>query len=198
MVKKAVEYGAILFYLTFNKAKNIIHITHPNYSLILTSTHYDSVVIFNNYETLFLLFANSRERGATVVDNLEVENLSIVLDPTQSGEMITLLSEFKLSINKYLQELIYSPVRSLAEIIEFNINNPVLVSTIYTFNLIYINFKYFHLCFQILSTLLHIILCIRYLYGIEKLCNINIKKEKIRNYVSFRKHMIRTLNMVFC
>jgi hypothetical protein len=151
MVKKAVVYGAILFYLTFNKAKNIIHITHPNYSLILTSIHCD---IYNNYETLSLLFANSRERGATVVDNLEVENLSIVLDPTQSGEMITLLSEFKLSINKYLQELIYSPVRSLAEIIEFNINHPVLVSTIYTFNLIYINFKYFHLCFQILSTLL--------------------------------------------
>ncbi|PNY02044.1 amidase C869.01-like protein [Trifolium pratense] len=70
-----------------------------------------------------------RERGATVVDNLEVENLSIVLDSFQSGEMITLLSEFKLSINKYLQELIYSPVRSLAEIIEFNINNPILEKT---------------------------------------------------------------------
>ncbi|KAI5388067.1 hypothetical protein KIW84_073958 [Lathyrus oleraceus] len=70
-----------------------------------------------------------RERGATVVDNLEVENLTTVLDPLQSGEMITLLPEFKLSINKYLQELIYSPVRSLAEIIEFNINNPILEKT---------------------------------------------------------------------
>jgi hypothetical protein len=39
-----------------------------------------------------------------------------------------------------------------------------------------------------------IILCIRYLYGIEKLCNINIRKQnKIRNYVSFGKHLIRTL-----
>lgn len=70
-----------------------------------------------------------RERGATVVDNLEVENLSIILDSSQSGEMITLLSEFKLSLNKYLQELIYSPVRSLAEIISFNINNPNLEKT---------------------------------------------------------------------
>jgi len=75
-----------------------------------------------------VLFANSRQRGAIVVDNLEVENLSILMDPFQSGEMATLLLEFKLSINKYLQELIYSPVRSLAEIIEFNINNPNLVS----------------------------------------------------------------------
>jgi amidase len=75
-----------------------------------------------------VLFANSRQRGATVVDDLEAENLSILMDPSQSGEMITLLLEFKLSVNKYLQELIYSPVRSLAEIIEFNINNPNLVS----------------------------------------------------------------------
>ncbi|XP_058767458.1 probable amidase At4g34880 [Vicia villosa] len=70
-----------------------------------------------------------RERGATIVDNLEVENLTIVLDPLQNGEMITLLPEFKVSINKYLQQLIYSPVRSLAEIIEFNINNPILEKT---------------------------------------------------------------------
>jgi len=69
---------------------------------------------------------------------MEVENLSIILDSLQSGEMITLLSEFKLSLNKYLQELIYSPVRSLAEIISFNINNPNLVS-IYTFTF---NFKW--------------------------------------------------------
>jgi hypothetical protein len=112
------------------------------------------------------------------VDNLEVENLSIVLDPTQSGEMITLLSEFKLSINKYLQELIYSPVRSLAEIIEFNINHPVLVSTIYTFNLIYIlTLNIFIYVFKFYQHFYYT-LCIRYLYGIENLCNINIRKEK--------------------
>lgn len=76
------------------------------------------------------------------MDNLEVENLSIILDPFQNGEMITFLPEFKLSINKYLQELTYSPVRSLAKIIEFNINNPNLVS-IYTFQV-----NYLHLYFS--------------------------------------------------
>ncbi|KAI5388064.1 hypothetical protein KIW84_073957 [Lathyrus oleraceus] len=75
------------------------------------------------------LLNDLRERGATLVDNLEVENLSIILDPFQSGEVTILLSEFKLSINKYLQELTYSPVRSLAEIIEFNINNTILEKT---------------------------------------------------------------------
>ncbi|RDY07434.1 hypothetical protein CR513_08460, partial [Mucuna pruriens] len=70
-----------------------------------------------------------RQRGAEVVDNLEIENLSIVLNPIESGEMKALLAEFKLSINEYLQELVYSPVRSLAEIIEFNINHPDLEKT---------------------------------------------------------------------
>ncbi|XP_027355474.1 probable amidase At4g34880 [Abrus precatorius] len=70
-----------------------------------------------------------RQRGATVVDNLEIENLSTILDPFQSGETTAVLAEFKLSINKYLQELIHSPVRSLAEIIEFNIKNPYLERT---------------------------------------------------------------------
>lgn len=64
-----------------------------------------------------------------MVDNLEIENLSIILDPFQNGEEIAFRAEVKLSINDYLQELIYSPVRSLAEVIEFNINNPDLVST---------------------------------------------------------------------
>lgn len=64
-----------------------------------------------------------------MVDNLEIENLSIILNPFQSGEATVLLAEFKLTINKYLQELVYSPVRSLAEIIEFNFKYPDLVST---------------------------------------------------------------------
>ncbi|XP_019450964.1 PREDICTED: putative amidase C869.01 isoform X1 [Lupinus angustifolius] len=70
-----------------------------------------------------------RERGATVLDNLEIENISTILDPFQSGEAIVLLAEFKLSINNYLQELLFSPVRSLAEIIEFNFKYPDLEMT---------------------------------------------------------------------
>lgn len=65
------------------------------------------------------------------MDNLEIENLSLILDPIQSGEMLVLLTEFKLSINDYLQELVSSPVRTLAEIIEFNTNHPDLVSIYY-------------------------------------------------------------------
>ncbi|XP_057456584.1 probable amidase At4g34880 [Lotus japonicus] len=70
-----------------------------------------------------------RQRGATVVDNLEIANVTIILNPFQSGEAIALLAEFKLSINEYLQELVSSPVRSLTEIIEFNFNNPGLEKT---------------------------------------------------------------------
>ncbi|KAK7264166.1 hypothetical protein RJT34_31771 [Clitoria ternatea] len=89
------------------------------------SPHNGSNVISNFEHHLNVL----RQRGATVLDNLEIENLSIILNPMQSGEIKTMLAEFKLSINDYLQELVYSPVRSLAEIIEFNINHPDLEKT---------------------------------------------------------------------
>ncbi|KAK9286318.1 hypothetical protein L1049_014708 [Liquidambar formosana] len=49
------------------------------------------------------------------------------MDPFQSGEVVAMLAEFKLSINDYLKELIHSPVRSLADIIAFNLENPDLV-----------------------------------------------------------------------
>lgn len=63
-----------------------------------------------------------------MVDNLKIENISIILDPHQSGETKVTWAEFKLSINDYLQELDYSPVKSLAGIIDFNNNHPDLVS----------------------------------------------------------------------
>lgn len=62
-----------------------------------------------------------------MLDNLQIPNIDIIMDPNQSGEEIALLTEFKLSINQYLQELVKSPVRSLADIISFNDNNPDLV-----------------------------------------------------------------------
>ncbi|KAH7518462.1 hypothetical protein FEM48_Zijuj09G0174100 [Ziziphus jujuba var. spinosa] len=67
-----------------------------------------------------------RQRGATILDNLEIANTDIILDPFQSGEAITLLAEFKVNINEYLKELSKSPVRSLADIIAFNSDNSVL------------------------------------------------------------------------
>ncbi|KAH7518460.1 probable amidase At4g34880 [Ziziphus jujuba] len=71
-------------------------------------------------------FNTLRQRGATILDNLEIANTDIILDPFQSGEAITLLAEFKVNINEYLKELSKSPVRSLADIIAFNSDNSVL------------------------------------------------------------------------
>ncbi|KAG8655841.1 hypothetical protein MANES_04G077750v8, partial [Manihot esculenta] len=82
----------------------------------------DSTVLstFNNHLEVL------RQGGATVLDNLQIPNIDIIMDPNQSGEEIALLTEFKLSINQYLQELVKSPVRSLEDIISFNDNNPDL------------------------------------------------------------------------
>ncbi|CAL5341266.1 unnamed protein product [Camellia sinensis] len=60
------------------------------------------------------------QRGAIVVDHLEIANIDEILNPTSSGEAITLVAEFKLSLNAYLKDLVSSPVRSLADIIAFN------------------------------------------------------------------------------
>ena len=70
----------------------------------------------------------SRQRDATIVDNLEIANINVILDLTQSGELLALLAEFKISLNDYLKELSNSRVKSLADIIAFNLNNPVIVS----------------------------------------------------------------------
>lgn len=70
-----------------------------------------------------------RQRGAILVDNLEIENVDIILNPYESGESTVLLAEFKLNINEYLKELTNSPVRSLADIIAFNLNNSDLEKT---------------------------------------------------------------------
>ncbi|KAI8026449.1 putative amidase [Camellia lanceoleosa] len=70
-----------------------------------------------------------RQSGATIVDNLEITNVDVILDPYQSGEAVVMLAEFKLAINDYLKELITSPVRSLSDVITFNMNNTDLEKT---------------------------------------------------------------------
>ncbi|KAJ4826111.1 hypothetical protein Tsubulata_010963 [Turnera subulata] len=67
-----------------------------------------------------------REGGAIVVDNLEISGIDVILNPYESGELIAILAEFKLTINRYLEELVKSPVRSLTDIIDFNTRNPEL------------------------------------------------------------------------
>ncbi|KHF99964.1 Glutamyl-tRNA (Gln) amidotransferase subunit A [Gossypium arboreum] len=48
------------------------------------------------------------------------------LELLRSGELMLLQAEFKSSVNEYLKELAISFVRSLADIIDFNQNNPEL------------------------------------------------------------------------
>ncbi|GMH13541.1 hypothetical protein Nepgr_015382 [Nepenthes gracilis] len=67
-----------------------------------------------------------RENGATLLDNLEIENVDRILNPRQSGEITAMMADFKLSINEYLNGLVSSPVRSLADIIAFNEKNAEL------------------------------------------------------------------------
>lgn len=83
----------------------------------------------SSYFLLFSFLGISRQRGATILDNLEIANIDIVMNFSESGELIALLAETKLSINNYLEELINSTVKSLADIIAFNLNNPDLVSS---------------------------------------------------------------------
>ncbi|XWS40161.1 hypothetical protein CRYUN_Cryun18bG0116500 [Craigia yunnanensis] len=47
--------------------------------------------------------------GAVVVDNLQLANVDIILNFTISGEAVSTLAEFKLSLNAYLKELVASP-----------------------------------------------------------------------------------------
>ena len=84
-----------------------------------------SLILKNN---VLFSFENWRQRGAAVIDNLEIANIDVIMDPFQSGELVAMVTEFKVSINKYLKELTSSPVSSLAEIISFNSDNPDLVS----------------------------------------------------------------------
>ncbi|KAI3441235.1 PLCXc domain-containing protein [Psidium guajava] len=70
--------------------------------------------------------ATFRDNGATLVDNLEIGNIDIILNPFQSGEMALLRAQFKHNLNEYLGGLSNSPVKSLAEVIAFNSKNPDL------------------------------------------------------------------------
>ncbi|KAL0334615.1 UNVERIFIED_CONTAM: putative amidase [Sesamum radiatum] len=67
-----------------------------------------------------------REKGAIILDNLELPNIDVILNPLLCGEALALMAEFKLTLNDYLRELTTSPVRSLSDIIIFNLNNPDL------------------------------------------------------------------------
>ncbi|KAF8680826.1 hypothetical protein HU200_045523 [Digitaria exilis] len=66
-----------------------------------------------------------RKHGAILIENINIANLSVILDVLNNGEQIALPAEFKLSLDAYLSDLSYSPVRSLADIIAFNNAHPI-------------------------------------------------------------------------
>nr|BAD68427.1 putative amidase [Oryza sativa Japonica Group] len=66
-----------------------------------------------------------RKQGAVVIENLDIANLTVIQDVLNNGQQIVLPAEFKSSLNTYLSDLSYSPVRSLAEIIAFNDAHPI-------------------------------------------------------------------------
>ncbi|MED6186531.1 hypothetical protein PIB30_118837 [Stylosanthes scabra] len=63
-------------------------------------------------------FRNLRNRGAILVDNLEIDNINEICNGLSRD--IALKIEFKQALNAYLQDLVDSPVRSLADVIAFN------------------------------------------------------------------------------
>lgn len=68
-----------------------------------------------------------------MIEKLDVTaNLTALLVEIYSNEGIAMQAEFKLSINAYLPDLVYSPVHSLADIIAFNNKHPVLLEKFFT------------------------------------------------------------------
>ncbi|KAL6639235.1 hypothetical protein ACP70R_022965 [Stipagrostis hirtigluma subsp. patula] len=63
-----------------------------------------------------------RQHGAVVIKNL---NITTDFTDLYIQETTAVYAEFKLSLNAYLSDLLYSPVRSLAEVIAFNNAHPV-------------------------------------------------------------------------
>ncbi|HLX59423.1 MAG TPA: amidase [Ktedonobacteraceae bacterium] len=63
-----------------------------------------------------------RALGAEIIDNADIPTAHEMAD--SEAEMTVLLHEFKADLNAYLNGLIDSPVRTLAEIITFNNNHP--------------------------------------------------------------------------
>lgn len=82
--------------------------------------------MFSKY--MVFLQLEFRDKGAIVVDNLELANFNKSVDFEDSGAQTALLAEFKISLNAYLEELLVSPVRSLSDVIAFNEKFSDLVS----------------------------------------------------------------------
>ncbi|KAK4263255.1 hypothetical protein QN277_028692 [Acacia crassicarpa] len=113
---KYIPHGGFKQYLNCYglKGKRLGIVRNPFFGL-LNNTNI-TLIFQKHFQTL-------REEGATIVDNLEIASINTILNPNASGESEALFAEFKLSLNAYLKNLVVSPVRSLSDIIAFNIKN---------------------------------------------------------------------------
>ncbi|KAL3597463.1 hypothetical protein D5086_009100 [Populus alba] len=64
-------------------------------------------------------FQTLRRQGAVLVDNLQISDVD-TFTAGKNGELLAMLLEFKPALNEYLEQLVASPVRSLAAVIAFN------------------------------------------------------------------------------
>ncbi|KAJ8552070.1 hypothetical protein K7X08_028513 [Anisodus acutangulus] len=65
-------------------------------------------------------FNTLRQKGAVLVDNLEVPNTDLVYNAIGDAQTIALFAEFKMDLNAYLTKLVHTRVQSLADVIAFN------------------------------------------------------------------------------
>ncbi|XP_042382046.1 probable amidase At4g34880 [Zingiber officinale] len=65
-------------------------------------------------------FQTMRNKGAILIENLQIPNMTAIETIGYTTEQIALSAEFKLALNSYLSALPYSPVRTLADVIDFN------------------------------------------------------------------------------
>ncbi|KAF3671362.1 putative amidase-like [Capsicum annuum] len=65
-------------------------------------------------------FNTLRQKGAVLVDNVEVPNINLVYSAIVNAQDIALFAEFKMDLNAYLKKLVHTQVRSLADVIAFN------------------------------------------------------------------------------
>ncbi|KVI04088.1 Amidase, partial [Cynara cardunculus var. scolymus] len=70
--------------------------------------------VFANGSNLRQIFESHlqtlRQKGAILIDNLEIPGLDTIFNATASGEAVATIAEFKIAINAYLKALVTSPV----------------------------------------------------------------------------------------
>ncbi|PHU03513.1 hypothetical protein BC332_28764 [Capsicum chinense] len=74
----------------------------------------------NEIKTYQKYFNTLRQKGAVLVDNLEIPNIDLVQDAIVAAQGIILSAEFKMNLNANLIKLVYTRVRSLADVTAFN------------------------------------------------------------------------------